>query len=194
LLLSILGFTIKPDYNTNFNYLASNEKLIRQFNFFQFFGMFLFKVSIQFGVIYNFEANPNIDEETKNKVIMTYIFILVWSQSMSTCFIFNVNTFYRKSILTNFYFMLIYILALGYIIYLLTLNDISLGNINKYYLTFELDKENIDFFDDYHKLNLLTLIFVDITVSYAYIKILKLLFNKKAIQMKIEKINNLKKG
>jgi hypothetical protein len=89
--------------------------------------------------------------------------------------------------------MLIYILALGYIIYLLTLNDISLGNINKYYLTFELDKENIDFFDDYHKLNLLTLIFADITVSYAYIKILKLLFNKKANQMKIEKINNLKK-
>jgi magnesium-transporting ATPase (P-type) len=194
LLLSIMGFTIKPDYNISFNYLASNEKLIRQFNFFQFFGMFLFKASIQFGVIYSFKDNSNLDEETRNKVIMTYIFILVWSQSMSTCFIFNVNTFYRKSILTNFPFMLIYTLISGYIVYLLTLNDISLGNINKFYLTFELDKGNIDFFDDYHKLNVLTLIFVDFTVSYAYIKILKLLFNKKANQLKIQKINNLKNG
>ena len=125
---------------------------------------------------------------------MTYIFILVWSQSMSTCFIFNVNTFYRKSILTNFPFMLIYILISGYIIYLLTLNDIAIGNINKSFLTFELDKENIDYLDDCHKLNLLILIFFDFTASYAYIKILKLFFNKKASQMKIDKINNLKNG
>ena len=194
LLLSIMGFTIKPDYNTNFNYLASNEKLIRQFNFFQFFGIFLFKTIVQVAVIYSFKGNPNLDDETKNKVIMTYIFILVWSQSMSTCFVFNVNTFYRQSILTNFPFMLLYTLIFGYILYLLTLNDISLGNINKFYLTFELDKENIDFFDDYHKLNILTLIFFDFTSSYAYIKILKLLFTKKANQMKIEKINNLKNG
>ena len=194
LLLSILGFTIKPDYNISFNYLASNQKLIRLFNFFQFFGMLLFKVTIQLGVIYNYNENPNLDDETKSKVIMTYIFILVWSQSMSTCFIFNVNTFYRKSILTNFPFMLIYILISGYIIYLLTLNDIAIGNINKNFLTFELDKENIDYLDDCHKLNLLILIFFDFTASYAYIKILKLFFNKKASQMKIDKINKLKNG
>ena len=194
LLLSIIGFTIKPDYNVSFNYLASNEKLIRSFNFFQFFGMFIFKVTFQMGVMYTYNENPNLDTETKNKVIMTYIFILVWSQSMSTCFVFNVNTFYRKSILTNFPFLLLYTLITGYIIYLLTANDIAMGNINSVYLTFEMDKENIDYLDDNHKLNLLYVIIIDLVLSYAYIKILKLFYNKKANQMKIEKINNLKNG
>ena len=69
--------------------------------------MFVFKVSFQMGVIYTYSENPNLDVDTKNKVIMSYIFILVWSQSMSTCFVFNVNTFYRKSILSNFLFILI---------------------------------------------------------------------------------------
>ena len=194
LLLSIIGFTIKPDYNVSFNYLASNEKLIRSFNFFQFFGMFIFKVTFQMGVMYTYNENPNLDTETKNKVIMTYIFILVWSQSMSTCFVFNVNTFYRKSILTNFPFLLLYTLITGYIIYLLTANDIAMGNINSVYLTFEMDKENIDYLDDNHKLNILYVIIIDLVLSYAYIKILKLFYNKKANQMKIEKINNLKNG
>lgn len=194
LLLSIIGFTIKPDYNVSFNYLASNEKLIRSFNFFQFFGMFIFKVTFQMGVMYTYNENPNLDTDTKNKVIMTYIFILVWSQSMSTCFVFNVNTFYRKSILTNFPFLLLYTLISGYIIYLLTANDIAMGNINSVYLTFEMDKENIDFLDDNHKLNILYVIIIDLVLSYAYIKILKLFYNKKANQMKIEKINNLKNG
>ena len=194
LLLSIIGFTIKPDYNVNFNYLASNEKLIKRFNFLQFFGMFVFKVSFQMGVIYTYSENPNLDVDTKNKVIMSYIFILVWSQSMSTCFVFNVNTFYRKSILTNFPFLLIYTLTSGYIIYLLTLNDIAMGNINSIFLTFEMDKENIDYLDDNHKLNILYVVLIDFVLSYAYIKILKLFFNKKASQMKIEKNNNLKNG
>ena len=194
LLLSIIGFTIKPDYNVSFNYLASNEKLIRSFNFFQFFGMFIFKVTFQMGVMYTYNENPNLDTDTKNKVIMTYIFILVWSQSMSTCFVFNVNTFYRKSILTNFPFLLLYTLITGYIIYLLTANDIAMGNINSVYLTFEMDKENIDYLDDNHKLNILYVIIIDLVLSYAYIKILKLFYNKKANQMKIEKINNLKNG
>jgi len=194
LLLSIIGFTIKPDYNINFNYLASNEKLIKRFNFFQFLGMFLFKVSFQLGVIYSYSDNLNLDEEKKSKVIMAYIFILVWSQSMSTCFVFNVNTFYRKSILTNFPFMLLYTLICGYIIYALTLNDIAMGNINSFYLTFELDKENVDYLDDNHKLNILYVVILDFAISYAYIKILKIFFNKKASQMKIDKINNLKNG
>ena len=194
LLLGIIGFTIKPDYNISFNYLASNEKLIRRFNFFQFFGMFIFKVSIQFGVIYVYNYNQNLDATTSNKVIMSYIFILVWSQSMSTCFVFNVNTFYRKSILTNFPFMMVYTLMSGYIIYLLTMNDIAMGNVNSVYLTFEMDKENIDCLDDNHKLNILALVVLDITISYAYIKLLKLFYNKKASQMKIEKTNNLKNG
>ena len=74
LLLSIIGFTIKPDYNVSFNYLASNEKLIRSFNFFQFFGMFIFKVTFQMGVMYTYNENPNLDTETKNKVIMGNLF------------------------------------------------------------------------------------------------------------------------
>jgi hypothetical protein len=88
--------------------------------------------------------------------------------------------------------MLFYVLIFGYIVYLLTLNDIALGNnINSVYLNFELDKENIDYLDDTHKLIFLYIIIGDIVSSYGYIKILKIIFDKKANKIHQYKINNI---
>ena len=176
--LCILSFTLQPDYNIYFNYLTSNEKLIKRFNFFQFLGMYLIKLTFQLIGIYSFHYNENLELEKRNKVILTYIFILIWSQSITTIFVFNINTFYRKSILTNLPFLIIYTITIGYIIFLLTLNDIAIGNISSVFLTFELDKENVDIFDDTHKLYFLYIILGDSIISYAYIKILKKVFDK----------------
>lgn len=192
LTLGVIGFTVKPDYNIDFNYLASNEKLIKQFNFLQFFGMYFIKTLGQVIGIISFQKNKNISQDLSYKVLLSYIFILIWSQTMSTCLAFNVNIFYRKSILSNLLFMIFYVLIFGYIIYLLTLNDIALGNrINSVYLYFELDKENIDYIDDTHKLIFLYIILGDIVSSYGYIKILKIIFDKKANKIRQDKINNI---
>ena len=177
-ILCVLAFTVKPDYDINFNYLASNEKLIKRFNFFQFFGIYLIKLIFQLIALFTFDHNENLELDVRNKVIMTYIFILILSQSLSSVLVFNVNTFYRKAILTNLPFLIIFILFYGYIIYLLTLNDIAMGNISSIYLTFELDKENTDYLDDIHKLKILYIIIADGIASYGYIKILKKIFDK----------------
>ena len=192
LALGIMGFTIKPDYNINFNYLASNEKLIKQFNFFQFFGMYIIKTLGQVIGIMSFHKNENINKDISYKVLFSYIYILIWSQTMSTCFVFNINIFYRKSILSNLPFMIFYVLIFGYIIYLLTLNDIALGNnINSVYLYFELYKENIDYLDDTHKIIFLYIIIGDFVSSFGYIKILKIIFDKRANKIRQDKINNI---
>ena len=65
------------------------------------------------------------------------------------------------------------------------------NNINSVYLNFELDKENVDYIDDTHKLIFLYIIFGDMVSSYGYIKIIKIIFNKKANKMHQYKINNL---
>ena len=190
--LGIIGFTIKPDYNISFNYLASNEKLLKQFNFLQFVGIYIIKTLWQVIGILSFHKNENINKDLRYKILLSYIFILIWSQTMSTCFVFNINIFYRKTILSNLLFILFYVLIFGYIIYILTLNDIALGNnINSVYLYFELDKENIDYLDDTHKLIFLYIIFGDIVSSYGYIKILKIIFDKKANKIRQDKINNI---
>ena len=186
------GFTIEPDYNISFNYLASNEKLLKKFNFFQFFGIYIIKTLWQVVGILSFHKNENVTEDLSYKTLLSYIFILIWSQTLSTCFVFNINNLYRKPILSNLLFMLFYVLIFGYIVYLLTLNDIALGNnINSVYLNFELDKENVDYMDDTNKLIFLYIIFGDIISSYGYIKIIKIIFNKKANKMHQYKINNI---
>ena len=190
--LGLIGFTIKPDYNISFNHLASNEKLLKKFNFFQFFGIYIIKTLWQIIGILSFHKNENITKDLSYKTLLSYIFILIWSQTLSTCFVFNINNLYRKPILSNLLFMLFYVLIFGYIVYLLTLNDIALGNnINSVYLNFELDKENVDYMDDTHKLIFLYIIFGDMVSSYGYIKTIKIIFNKKANKMHQYKINNI---
>jgi magnesium-transporting ATPase (P-type) len=191
-ILGLIGFTIKPDYNISFNYLASNEKLLKIFNFLQFFGIYIIKTLWQVVGIMFFHKNENISKDMRFKTLMSYMFILIWSQTLSTCLAFNINIFYRKPILSNLLFMLFYALIFGYIIYLLTLNDIGLGNsINSSYLYFELDKENIDYLDDTHKMIFLYIIIGDFVSSYGYIKILKIIFDKKANKIHQYKINNI---
>jgi magnesium-transporting ATPase (P-type) len=185
-ILCVSAFSIQPDYKINFNYLVSNEKLIRNFKLFRFFGIFIIKIICQIFFYFTYDYNEIIDNDKNKEIILGYIFIMTWSQSMSSVLVFNISTFYRKSILSNLTFLLIYVLIFFYILYLLTLNDISLGQISIININFELSIKNIDFFDDNHKIIVLFIILSDIFIPCILVIVLKIIYEKKAQKYKVD--------
>ena len=192
-ILCVTAFSINPEYKINFSYLASNEKLLKVFKMIRFFGIFLIKIICQIIFYFMYDYNENIDMSINKDIILTYIFIMTWSQAMSSVLVFNINTFYRKSFLSNFIFLIVYIIFFLFIIYLITLNDISLGKIEVLNVSFEFYKNNVDFFDDTHKLLLLYIILGDIFLPSILVIILKYVFEKKAINYRQKKMNEKQK-
>ena len=192
-ILCVTAFSINPEYKINFSYLASNEKLLKVFKMIRFFGIFLIKIICQIIFYFMYDYNENIDMSINKDIILTYIFIMTWSQAMSSVLVFNINTFYRKSFLSNFIFLIVYIIFFLFIIYLITLNDISLGKIEVLNVSFEFYKNNVDFFDDTHKLLLLYIILGDIFLPSILVIILKYVFEKKAINYRQKKLNEKQK-
>ena len=193
-ILCVVGFSITPDYDINYNYLASNEKLLRFYNFLKIFATFIIKALSHIIIYFVYKYNDNIELSRNRQIYLSYIFLIIWAQSMSIVFSFNINTFYRKTILSNFIFLMIYIMFLAYILCLLTINDISLGNSDGYItLTFEFSKIHLDYLDDTHKLFVLYLILVDLSFSCIFFLILKKLFLKIANNYKQNQQNKKKK-
>ena len=184
-ILCVSGFSINPNYYINYNYLGSNEKLIKIFNFLRIFGTFIIKISCHLIFYYTYIYNINLELKYNRKVFMSYFFLLIWSQSMTAIFSFNINIFYRKTILSNFIFLMFYTIFFTYIICLLTVNDISLGYssiLSSFY--FEFSKDYLDYLDDTHKLTLLYIIIGDLVLSYIFVNILKKIFEKIASNSK----------
>ena len=183
-ILCVSAFTIKPNYKINVNYLASNEKLLRYFSIIRFTGVLIVKIICQICFYFYYQYNESLKDEDNKKIILTYIFIMTWSQSMSSVLVFNISSFYRKSVLSNLLFLLFYILIFSYIIYLLTLNDIAIGRVKLINIKFEFYNNNVDCFDDNHKLIVLFIITADIAIPCILVILLKILFEKKARNMK----------
>ena len=182
--LCVSAFTIKPDYKINVNYLVSNDKLLKYFNLLRFLGVLLIKIFCQiiFYVYYNY--NENIEDGENKEIILNYIFIMTWSQSMSSVLVFNISSFYRKSFLSNILFLIIYISFFSYIIYLLTLNDISIGKLLLINASYEFSNNNVDFFDDNHKLLVLLIVIADIVFPCILVELLLMIYEKKAYNLK----------
>ena len=183
-ILCVSAFTTKPNHKINMDYLLSNEKLLRYFEITRFIGILLIKIICQIIFYIYYQYNENIEDSKNKEIILNYIFILTWSQSMSSVLVFNMSSFYRKSVLSNIFFLIIYIIFFSYIIYLITLNDIALGKIIIINMSFEFSNINVDFFDDNHKLLILALIIIDIVFPCIFSKILVIVFTRKAFNIK----------
>ena len=193
-ILCVAGFTIAPNYDINFNSLPPNKKLLKIFNFLRIFGTFIIKALSHIIIYFVYKYNDNIELSKNREIFMSYIFLIIWAQSMSIAFSFNINTFYRKTILSNFIFFMVYILFLSYIICLLTVNDISLGNSEGYItLSFEFSKIHLDYLDDTHKLFVLYIIIADFSISCIFFYFLKKIFLNIANKYKQNQQNKKKK-
>ena len=187
-LLCLSGFSIKPDYSIDVNHLFMNKKLYLIYNIIKIIGVFIIKFIGHIILWKSFKNNEENLTELNNEILTSYIFIFIWAQITSIIFAFNTQSFFRKNILNNILFIFIFCFIFEYFILNLTLSDISIENYKNFlFISFEVNKDNCDVFEDNHKITILYIFLGDILLTYLFIKILKIVFDKHANKNK--KIN-----
>ena len=186
-LLFLTAFCISADLNIDYNYLITNRKIFRLFYLFQVIGIFIIKAIGQIILFIYYRVNNSVSVNQSQNIELSYYYVLIYMQSLSTLFALNSNSLYRRSMINNIPFLMLFIILFAYFFASITFTDIALTNDTRLYfsfLDFEYLRENIDVFDDNHKLNLIYIILADFALSFAYVKCFKILFEKRARSLK----------
>ena len=188
--LCLSAFSVTPDYSINSNNLILNNKVFYIYNIIKMIGTVIIK-GIGHTILWtSFENNEDNSQKKNEEILITYLYVFTWGQIVSIIFAFNTQSFYRKHILNNIFFIFIFFLLLEYFLICLTLSDVSVENYSLNFLvTFEYNKDNVDAFEDNHKIMILYLFLGDLFANYLYIKILRIIFEKYANKDKKKKFN-----
>ena len=189
LLLSVTGFTGRPDVNIEPEPLVRNKKLFNIHYLTQILGLVFIKLIFIYFASKFYITNKLIKVTDIDKIFSTYYFILCTELIFSTSFTVNYISFYRKNILSNTFFILFIILLLSYFICLITLNSSNLrfDIFNLSY--FEYFEYIIDSFDDRNRLIYFIICLIDFFVTFLYARINYIIFNKIAKNQLKNKIN-----
>ena len=162
LIMSISAFTTKYD---------SFTKL----------GIFIIKfISIYVQCRFFIGNQYNLIEEQLDVIFCSYYFIFCIEQLISTIFLFNLISFYRKSPFTNYFFIIFNLILFLYFVILETLNS-SNYKYDFFNITiYEYLEEFVDSFADRNKLKSLRACMLDLAISIIYSRIIYLIFDKLA--------------
>ena len=181
LIMSISAFTVKYDSFTKSNPLIQNKKLYAYHYFFQIVGIFIIKFKSTYAQCRFFIGNHyNLGEEDLDIIFCSYYFIFCIEQLISTVFLFNLISFYRKSPFTNIFFITFNLILFFYFVALETLNS-SNFKLDPFNITiYEFIEELVDSFADTNKLKSLRACMIDLAASIIYSRIIYLIFDKLA--------------
>ena len=181
LIMSISAFTVKYDSFTKSNPLIQNKKLYIYHYFFQIVGIFMAKfISIYVQCRFFIGNEYNLVEKELDIIFCSYYFIFCIEQLISTIFLFNLISFYRKSPFTNMFFIIFNLILFFYFVILETLNS-SNFKLDPFHITiYEFLEEYIDSFADLNKLKSIRACMIDLAASIAYSRIIYLIFDKLA--------------
>ena len=180
-IMSISAFTIKEDYFAKSNPLIQNKKLYISHYFFQIFGIFLIKFICIYGQCRFFIGNEYSIEKAKiNIIYCSYYFIFCIEQLISTIFLFNLISFYRKNSFSNPFFILFNLMLFLYFIILETLNSSNFRYDFFNVTIYEFLEEIVDSFADQNKLKSLRICIIDLFFSITYSRIIYFIFDKLA--------------
>ena len=188
-LLCLSAFSIETNYAVDINSLIMDNKLYLIYNIIKIIGTIFIKVA-EYPILLSFYKNNEENSVKINNEILTfYLFLFTWAQITSIIFAFNTQSFFRKHLLNNIIFIFIFFFILEYLIMNLTLSDISFKQNNSFlFINLETNNDNLDTFEDHHKLLILFIFFVDIILTYLLIRFLRIFFEKYT-NKKINKIN-----
>ena len=176
-LLCLFAFSIDPDYSIDINHLVMNNKLFIIYSMIKLIGTVIIKIIGHLVFWRNYQNNESNSKETNDEILTNYLFIFTWAQITSIIFAFNTQSFFRKHILNNIFFILIFFLFFEYLIINLTLSDISVDSYYDYlFISFNSNTDNADAFEDNHKIIILYIFIVDAFVTYLFNKFLRILF------------------
>ena len=172
---SSFAFRMKADKDID-NNIIFQSGLFLPFIKFKIFFIFLSKVGFQLGYLYWYEYNPQLPLKEARTILLSYLFILLVFQLLSTLFSFNTETYFRKSYNDNFCFNFMMVLIVCFFISLLSISsrfiDLFLLNI----MVFENNDFELDHYDDKNKLMLVVFMFSDYCCTIFIIFVLKRIF------------------
>ena len=177
LIMSVSAFIVRYDHFATSNPLIQNKKLYICHYAIQIIGIFLIKfISIYVQCIF-FIGNRIIDEKQIDIIFCSYYFIFCIEQLISTIFLFNLISFYRKNPFSN-YFFIIFTLILSLYFLLLELLNSSNYKYDIFNITFyEFVDDLADSFADQNKLKSFLYCLIDLFGSIIYSRIIYYIFD-----------------
>jgi len=177
LIMSVSAFIVRYDHFATSNPLIQNKKLYICHYAIQIIGIFLIKfISIYVQCIF-FIGNRIIDEKQIDIIYCSYYFIFCIEQLISTIFLFNLISFYRKNPFSN-YFFIIFTLILSLYFLLLELLNSSNYKYDIFNITFyEFVDDLADSFADQNKLKSFLYCLIDLFGSIIYSRIIYYIFD-----------------
>ena len=195
LILSISSFTGQPKNNIKYEPLAENEKLL----YFYYYTELVVILSIKLFTLFFFSSlyqnDMEVSIEKRDKIYVSYYFILNIEFMICIIFSFNYISFFRKSPFSNFFLKLLTLLIVLYIIILITLNSSNLRYDFFNITIFEFSKNLTDTFADKNRIWLILLSLFDFISSIFFSTIIYYIFDKIAknkISQKKDNVNIVK--
>ena len=177
-IMCIYSFIKKYDNFTISNPLIQNKKLYICHYTTQIIGIFLIKFITTFAQCKFFIGNEASIELKKLDIIFcSYYFIFCIEQLISTIFLFNLISFYRKSPFTNYFFIIFNLILFTYFLILELLNS-SNYQYDIFKITiYEFLDELSDSFADQNKMKSILICLLDLVISITYSRIIYYFFD-----------------
>ena len=178
LIMCISSFIAKYDNFTTSNPLIQNKKLYICHYATQIIGIFVIKFISTFFQCQFFIGNEvSIEEGKIGNIYCSYYFIFCIEQLISTIFLFNFISFYRKSPFTNYFFIFFNLLLFTYFLVLELLNS-SNYQYDIFKITiYEFLDELSDSFADNNKMKSILICLLDLVISITYSRIIYYFFD-----------------
>ena len=177
-IMCVSSFIVKYDNFTTSNPLIQNKKLYICHYSAQIIGIFLIKFISTYKQCKFFIGNETaIDLDKINIIYCSYYFIFCIEQLISTIFLFNLISFYRKSPFTNYFFIFFSLIIFTYFIVLELLNSSNFKYDIFKITVYEFLDELSDSFADQNKMKSILLCLLDLFISIIYSRIIYYFFD-----------------
>lgn len=177
LVLSLLAYSGKPNYNIMVEPLARNKKLSKYYYIILFIGLLFIKMVSIYILCYFYKTDLYFwNDEFIDEIFCTYYFLLIIEHLISNILFFNIISFYKRSPFTNFYFTLFLLVLTLYYIILITLNSSNFKMDFLKITIFEYSNILLDSFSDKNRLFCLVACLFDFLGSLIYLGLVYLIF------------------
>ena len=179
LIFSVGSFTSRHKTYLKKTPFTNNPKSFTKFYIILTIGLFLIKlVSIYLLCAYVVNTEVPMEEYKKNaKIFCTFYFLLCMELIFSSIFVFNYNSFNRRSLFENYYYLIFILIFFLYLSILLTLNS-SNYNTDFFQITlFEYSDDLLDSFSDRNKFVTFYVYLFDFSLSFIYSRIIYYIFD-----------------
>ena len=178
LVLSLCAFTIKSDEEDNNDIINfnNNKKLYIYHYLFQMIGLSGIKCFGIYFLAYKFNTNNFIAKKNIDKIYSTYHFVFCVSDLITTIYVFNLLSIYRKSLYLNTLFIIQSLLVFFYFTITISLTSSNFKVDIFDFLYFEYLANIVDAYDENNKVDCFLTCMLDFLLSIVYSRLIYYIF------------------